>query len=121
MRAVSIEELRDKVSKLQTSQRVADYYRVSIEVAERMINLANRKTHEFNEPVPVVMRKARPPKTNPKTEPQEWAFQRDKMSIEKGSRNLLIAMLTSGQHWLTDEKAIAKAQELGLLPYSTTT
>lgn len=122
MKSVDLEQLRSVVSKLKTPDRVASYYRCSYEVAERMIFLAKEgrqrtNTEEAKQPM---LKPVSPPQTNPKFDPLEWSYQKEKMDMERASRNLLIAMLIEGQHWLSEEQAINKARELGLLPYPTT-
>ena len=120
MRAVDLADLQSVVAKLKTPARVANYYHCSPEVAERMVFLATRSKKAEDEAEPVLIRKPRPSSFNPRSDPLEWSWQKQKMEMEQGSRNLLIAMLIEGQHWLSDDQAMEKARQLGLLPYSTT-
>lgn len=119
-RAVNLEQLKEVVSKLKTAERVANYYHCSRDVAERMIVLAQRSAASQEANPTVLTKTTRPSSFNPKSDPLEWSWQKQKMEMENGSRNLLIAMLIEGQHWLSDDQATKKARELGLIPYPTT-
>jgi hypothetical protein len=85
-----------------------------------MIMLAQRSAASQAASPTVLTKTTRPSSFNPKSDPLEWSWQKQKMDMENGSRNLLMAMLIEGQHWLSDDQAMQKARELGLIPYSTT-
>jgi hypothetical protein len=45
------------------------------------------------------------PNFNPAFDPLEWSYEREKIMMRRGSHQLLLAMLESGQHYLRPEVA----------------
>jgi hypothetical protein len=45
------------------------------------------------------------PNFNPAYDPLEWSYEREKIMMRRGSHQLLLAMLESGQHYLKPEAA----------------
>jgi hypothetical protein len=70
-----------------------------------MIADPNALPQEEPESVNVLPAPKRLPHRNPAYDPLEWSYEREKIMMRRGSRQLLLAMMESGLHYLKPEAA----------------
>ena len=110
MRSIPLAKLAEIVRRLETAEAVADHFGCSLDAAKRMVKAAmiadpNALPKQEGEdiqplPAPKVL-----PNFNPAFDPLEWSYEREKIMMRRGSHQLLLAMLESGQHYLKPEAA----------------
>lgn len=117
MRTIPLKELARIVEQLETAEKVADHFRCSLASARKMVEAASvyRPDGQAEPPdhkIKSLPAPARLPNHNPAYDPLEWAYEREKIMMRRGSHDLLLAMLETGQHRLTPEAAEALLRKL---------
>jgi hypothetical protein len=110
VRSIPLAKLAVVVRRLETAEAVADHFGCSLDAAKRMVKAAmiadpdalpKSEAEEIKPlPAPKVL-----PNFNPAFDPLEWSYEREKIMMRRGSHQLLLAMLESGQHYLRPEVA----------------
>lgn len=117
MRTIPLKELARIVERLGTAEKVADHFRCSLASAHKMIEAArlyqpNGQTEPPDHEIKPLPAPAKLPNYNPAYDPLEWSYEKEKIMMRQGSRDLLLAMLETGQHRLTPEAAEALLRKL---------
>lgn len=123
---MNVNEVAQLALELGTPERVAARLNVQPDTAAQMIAFARREREQERERERMQsileaeahranVLSARDFATeNPAYEHQDMGFRKEVLAMQRMSRELLKAMLRTGQHRLTPEAAAAKKRELGI-------
>jgi len=93
------------VLELRDNEKIAQALNCSLEAAKNMHQIVVLRE---NPPLPArdkIVVPEKPSQNNPKDDALDWSYEREKHNMAVMSRELLKAMLVSGQHFLSQERA----------------
>lgn len=112
MASLNYEAVKQAVLELHEVEKIANALNCSIEAARNMKMIVESREGVKYRPPPKSVMPERPPKENPKFDPLEWSYEREKTNMAAMSYELLKAMLLAGQHRLSQEDANQLRREM---------
>lgn len=117
MSVMKYDEVKRAVLELKTAKAIANHFGCTERAALNMIFLVESDTKKRVGPeTKVTITKPKLSKINPKDDPLEWSWEKEKQMMAEGSYILLRAMLAADQHRLNPMVANEMRKQMGLPP-----
>lgn len=116
MAQIKYDEMKRIVLEMRDAKKIAEHFGCDLRAAYNMKLLVESETGtkiERKIATPVV-NKPKLPRLNPKSDPLEWVYEKEKQMMAKGSYELLCAMLNAGQHRWPEDVARQMKKDMGL-------